>query len=228
MSDEEVIEEETEITAFDEKAEETEAEAEETEATGEEPAEEPADAEETAESESPSPTHIPIAALTAERRKRQEAAEKLEHYEDIPDPVEQPKEYAEFVRAQAQTNTLQDRINLSRSIMVDMDPEYETLEAEFMAAVATEKNGEVQIVNQDLFNQFQESANPAKFARDMGKSIKEYREKMAPDYEQKLRAKWEAERAVVPDLTTATSEKSNSTPDEKPAGLDSIFEGSPL
>ena len=234
----EVIEEpveDTNITVFDEVAEPEEVETEEAkgETTDEEPTAETQDEAEETEttSEPPSqPKHVPIAALTAERRKRQEAAAKLEHYEEIPDPVENPKEYAEFVRDQAQANSLQERINLSRSIMTDMDPDYTRYEAEFMSAVAkVDENGKVtEILNQDLLNQFRESPNPAKFARDMGKDIVAYRERMDPEFEQKLRQKWEAERAIMPDLTTATASGTNSEPVEQPADLNNVFDGSPL
>jgi hypothetical protein len=242
---EEVVEvEDTSITVFDEAEPEVEAEAETTEeAKGEEEAEEVTEVTETEEttSEPPSqPQHVPIAALTAERRKRQEAAAKLEHYEEIPDPVESPKEYAEFVRNEAQANSLNERINLSRSIMVDMDPDYSKYEAEFMASVSEPLMGEdgkqviengipqVKIVNQDLFNQFRDSPNPAKFARDMGKDIQMYRERMDPAFEQKLRQQWEAEKATMPDLTTATASGNNSEPVETPTELSNVFDGSPL
>jgi hypothetical protein len=214
MADEEAVTEETEeviedstINVFDETTDEADAD----EVKGEEQTEETAestDESEESESEPPSQNHVPIAALTAERRKRQEAAAKLEHYEEIPDPVENPREYAEFpreyaefVKAQAEGNSLQDRINLSRSIMVDMDPEYTRYEAEFMAAVSKQgEDGNIEITNQDLFNQFRESPNPAKFARDLGKDILLYKQRSDPDYEQKLRQQWEAEKAVMPDL----------------------------
>ena len=39
-----------------------------------------------------------------------------------------------------------------------------------------------------------------------------------------MRKKWEAERAVVPDLTTATASGSNSDPVENPADLKTIFD----
>ena len=235
MADEEAVTEETEeviedstINVFDETTDEADAD----EVKGEEQTEETAestDESEESESEPPSQNHVPIAALTAERRKRQEAAAKLEHYEEIPDPVENPREYAEFVKAQAEGNSLQDRINLSRSIMVDMDPEYTRYEAEFMAAVSKQgEDGNIEIINQDLFNQFRESPNPAVFARDLGKDILLYKQRSDPDYEQKLRQQWEAEKAVMPDLTTATASGANSEPVDKPTDLNSVFDGSPL
>ena len=227
--------------AFAEPSEETE-EAEEIEATEESTDEtgEPEESDESEDSEEsgspPQQQHVPIAALTAERRKRQEAEKKLEELEnDLPDPVENPKEFAEHVKNASEASRVQDRINLSRDILMDTDPNYLTYEQEFMNAVAKTETGEdgqpnVSIVNQDLYNQFMASSNPARFARDMGKDIKTLRERMDPNYEQKLREKWEAEKldVEVPDLTEATESNSNSEPVETPADLSNVFDGSPL
>lgn len=98
-----------------------------------------------------------------------------------------------------------------------------------MAAVSKQgEDGNIEITNQDLFNQFRESPNPAKFARDLGKDILLYKQRSDPDYEQKLRQQWEAEKAVMPDLTTATASGANSEPVDKPTDLNSVFDGSPL
>lgn len=167
-----------------------------------------------------------MAALIAERRKRQEAENKLKEYEAkkaVPDPIDDPEGYANHVKLDNQSAMLQTKITLSRDLMIDNTTDYAEKEAVFIGLVVDQDG---KITNQSLLQQFQESANPARFAYQHAKEHLEVQQLKDPKYRENLEAELrlkilkelEADAsksetltaAQVPDLTTATASAKNS------------------
>lgn len=211
-------EEETRVEAKEEEPEKGEAEkpTEEPEAKAEEePVETPSTEQEAGQ----------MAALIAERRKRQELENKLKEYETekpkVPDPIEQPEEYAAYIEQKADTSILDTKITLSRDVMMDANKDYEEKESVFMGLVL---DSEGKVIDQSLLTKFQESKNPAKFAYEQAKEHLEIQQLKDPKYREKLKdevrlevlKELEAESTQgklkatdVPDLTTAAASGKN-------------------
>lgn len=158
-------------------------------------------------------THGLQAALLAERRKRQEAEAKLKELSApkqeqaaIPDPIEDPNGYANYISQQTAGANLQNRLAMSRELAVSILPDYEQKEAVFLSMV---RDDEGRITDQGLWQRLMAAPNPAKFAYDTANQALMVRERMSPDYEAKIRAderaKIEAELAALkPKALTAT------------------------
>lgn len=230
---------------------EPEVKAETAEKTAEPEAEEATDAttEAKAETEAEPVAETPtaeqgqLAALLAERDKRQKLETELNDLkskiepEVIPDPIEDPTGYAEFVRNQSVQSELQTRVNLSRDVMLEVDPDFARLEGVFMGMIM---DNEGKVTDQSLLNQFQSAPNPAKFARDKAKEHEQIEAFKDPKYQENLeaevRAKVLAEIAEagktttateVPDLTQSAA-GSNMTPQTSKTELGEIFEDAEL
>lgn len=240
---EEVTGEESLSDAFNDTEDEPEA------IVAEEEAEEEKGAEEvTAEAETePEPVETPStesaglqAALVAERRKRQEAEEKLkglEEPETVPDPIEDPTGYADFITAKSDKGLLQTRIDLSRDVMMDSKEDYLEKETVFMGLIGNvDDDGKLSITDQTLFTKFQAAKNPARFAYQHAVQHLDIAAKSDPNYRDNLKAELKAEilaemggkptglkATEVPNLTKATATKSNSEPVEKLQELEDMF-----
>jgi len=225
-----------ETKAEDEKGEVEEPETEEVEAK----ADDTGKTETETTAEPPSAEQGQMAALLAERQKRQAAETKLAELEakaqeTIPDPIEDPEGYSKHLSDNNAKSALNTRIELSREIMVETDPDYIELEKVFMGLV-TDSEGNV--IDASLLQQFQNDKFPARFARDHAKAHREMQKLKDPKYRETLKAEVRAEvlaeiqkeskkgvSAVdMPDLTTSTASGSNSGPVEKPLTLEGMFE----
>lgn len=190
---------------------------------------------------------VPVAALLAERLKRQKAEEALaavtpEEAEDVPDPIEDPEGYKNYLQSSVDTQALKTKVEMSRTVMMTIEPDYPVIEQEFMQSVGTlDEDGKlVNITNPALQQQFLTADNPCKFAVDYIKDKREIAELRDPSYKDRLKAEVREElikefgqpvpEAVkVPDLTTATAAGSNSVETVKAIeSIDELFEDSPL
>lgn len=182
-----------------------------------------------------------MAALIEERRKRQAAEARLKELEgkekeSVPDPIESPEEYAQYIEAKSQSVNQTALRTMSRDVMMDLKEDYLQKEAVFMGLVA-DKEGN--IIDQSLFDKFNASRNPARFAYDFAIEHEKIEALKSPDYEAKLREKILAElqeelknpklkATEVPDLTTAAAAGSNSQPVVKDLEMEDLFKDSPL
>lgn len=217
----------------------------ETAETADKPAEEKGETEvktpekeETKVAETPSAEETGLkAALTAERRKRQEAEEKLREKETktkIPDPIEDPEGYANHLRVENGKVEFKTRIALSRDLMMDAKEDFADKEKVFMELVS---DADGNIIDESLFRRFQESPNPARFAYNHAKEHLEILELKSPDYKEKLKAELRKEleeemksvsATQVPNLTKATAAGSNSQKVEELTELSDMFKDSRL
>jgi len=192
------------------------------------------------EAEPPAAEHGQIAALLAERDKRQKAEKRLAELEakiepeQRIDPIEDPEAYADKLETDRASDSLRTKITLSQSMMTELDPDYLRLEGIFKGLIADDEGN---VTDEGLVRQFQQADNPAKFARDHAKQHEEIEAMKDPKYQENLEAKIRAEvlaeiaekakkgvSAVdVPDLTNATSVGSNSIEAEGPTTLESLF-----
>lgn len=178
------------------------------------------------------------AALVAERRRRQDAEARLRTQETkkAPDPIEDPDGYANHIESRSQQNEFSTRIAISRDLMIDANPDFESVEKVFMGLVVDEAGN---ITDESLFRKFQSAPNPARFAYNAAKEHLQVQELKSPAYRETLKAALRAEieaemkgkKSVVPavpDLVTSTASGSNSSKVERLAEMDEIFEGSKL
>ena len=194
--------------------------------------------------ETPSAESIGLqAALVAERHKRQEAEKKLKDIEvpeTIPDPIEDPKGYADHISAKSDKNLLSTKIELSRDLMMDSKDDYVEKEKVFMDLIGKDDDGVFNITNQSLFAMFQEAKSPARFAYDHAVQYLDVQTKSDPKYRENLKAELlaeiqkdaekevnkEAEKGVkatdVPNLTQASA-GSNTVQVEKLVDLEEMF-----
>ncbi len=191
-------------------------EVEETEAKAE---------EETTETEVVTPTTEQsglYAALQAERKKRQEAEERLAKKEPevVPDPMDDPEGYAKHIEQKADKGLLETRISLSRDLMMDSKDDYLEKEKVFMGMIMDDEG---KVIDKTLHEKFLASSNPAKFTYDTAKEHLEIQELKSPDYRDKLKAEIRAELLAemkvpeiksvkpteVPNLTKASEAGSN-------------------
>lgn len=198
---------------------------------------------------------VPIAALHAERRKRQEAEAKLRDIQEgkkIPDPIEDPEGYSKHIESVVSARSLDDRITMSRELYAELKDDYAEKEKVFMQLVGAEfdEDGKLlSIQDEGLLKKFHASKNPAKFAYDTANEHLEIQKLRDPKYKEQLeneirqkildelnkdkkddKPKDKTVKATeVPDLTQATASGSNSIQKEKEVSeLDDVFEGSVL
>lgn len=212
MDEQDVFDEETEVTETEEVEEAEETEKGVTE-------------DKTEEEESPSSDSqtVPMSALLAERRKRQEAEERLEAQEKnkAPDPVTDPEGYEVY----RESKELTGRIQLTQDLMRDLVEDYDEKEKVFLGLVSKEVDGQIQITDQTLYQKFISSPNPAKFAYNHAKAHEDYLEKTSDEYEKKVEEKilrrlkeagaLNVDAADLPDLTTVADVQSNNSLSEK-------------
>lgn len=240
MTDEKVTEEEdveTKIedvdTAFDDESDGQE-EVEPDKAQEAEPGNDPKKPEDTGEEE-PSPPEepksVPIAALHDERRKAQQAREELERLkallpetDEAPDPYDDIDKYNEYMRKkwdkeqkETQDAAIRERIEKTRSEMLEQHNDYSTMEKVFELAAAED---------QSLISKMLASDNPAKFAYEEGKK---YREKYLGAKPEETKEPSPAEKRnnqalSGANLATATAQEKNTPTPEKELELDDVFD----
>lgn len=227
--------EETKVAVTEDKVKEPEKPEPATE--GEE-TEEPEGKAETTTAEEKS---VPIKALTEERRKRQEAEKRAEELEakltkiepeKVPDPVEDPEGYKQYMEDSRHLDALKVKVSLSRDVMLDLKTDY-----------AEKENVFVELARKNLFlvQQMNASPNPAKFAYQTAVEHLETTKLRDPKYKETLKEEIRKEILAelkgtarkksaldVPDLTQATAAGKNSDKTESLAELDDIMQGSPL
>lgn len=180
-------------------------------------------------------------AVLDERRKRQELERQLRELqnqvnnpkeeEEIPDPIDDPVGYKDYVKNSLKQEMFAERVNETRIEMEAKHDDYLEMEQKF-----------IELSNDDpkLAKQLRQSSNPAKFAYDTAKRYFESQKFNDPDYQVKLREEIKKEilaelaknqsiskatsRVNLPDLTSRTSANSNVDPKEEYKGtLEEIF-----
>lgn len=178
-------------------------------------------------------------AVLDERRKRQELEAKLAKYEEEkvekikrPDVLEDQEGAFQHTESAFENKLFQERINLTRELMMEAKPDYPEMAALFLEMVKE---------NPSLESEIRNSSNPAKFAYNKAKERVEYDEfqktKETPEYKQFLEAKKSGKLNAlveetpeqkrnksalnVPDLINSTSAKSGHTEGER--SLDQIL-----
>jgi hypothetical protein len=196
---------------------------------------------ETEEAETPSAADTGhLAGMLAERDKRQKAEARIKELEAAVepesriDPIEDPEGYRDSIEAKATASELRTKITLSQSMMTELDPDYTRLEGVFKGLIADEEG---HITDENLVRQFQQSDNPAKFARDHAKEHESIAAMKDPAYkvnlEAEIRAKVLAEIAEkakqgisvtdVPNLTGAPAAGTNSIKPAEPVTIEGMF-----
>lgn len=148
--------------------------------------------------------HIPISAYLDEKRKRQELEAKLQEREqpkpqekDEPDIFVDPKGFTDGIKNEIKQTVLQERINLSRELMLGIKDDYTEKEARFVEMVKADAS---------LLAKMNASANPAKFAYDTAAKAMEHEAKLKlvdeigdpVAYKEKLKAEILAELGQTP------------------------------
>lgn len=129
---------------------------------------------------------VPLKALEEERRKRQEAEARINQQEPkrAPDIFEDPEGYQKHMTELLNQTRTQDRIALSREMLMIVKDDYEQRENEFL-----------ELAKQDemLIAKMANSSNPAKFVYETAvKAEKAKQLENVDQYEAKLRAEIEA------------------------------------
>lgn len=151
------------------------------------------------------PEHVPIAALMAEREKRQkhekelaEARKQLEEIQaqkaqQLPEFFADPEGYVQSVAAQVEFRA---RDRMFAAMEEEQREAHEDFDAHFEAAMAEAQHNPA--IARDILN----AKNPAKAAYQLGKRMAQAAAltadpaKYEAELEAKLRAKWEAEQAA--------------------------------
>lgn len=226
-----------EADTVEEEVEETEAEATETEAetdVKEEP--EKAQPEASSAEEPPKDDRVPLAALQAERKKRQEESRLRQEYEarlrefeeqQLPKFNEAPEQHVHALLARERQQMTQVLYASMEEAARETYPDYD--------AVFQEVEQYVQ-ENPAALYELQKAANPAIAAYKLGKRVRELREMQDPAaYRQKIEAKIRAEieaeykakaqatQAIPPDLSASRSAGGNEAPDPRDV-FDSVFQ----
>jgi len=226
---------------------EVEGETETAAATTEEAADAVADAiaETSGEpAETPTAEQGQLAALMAERDKRQKAETRVKELESQiepeaqPDPIEDPQGYKAKLDSERAASDLKTKITLSQTMMEELDPDYKRLEGVFTGLIS---DADGNITDEGLLRKFQNSPNPAKFARDHAKSHEVVTALKDPKYEENLEAKIRekilaeiAEQSTgvsaveVPNLTTTTAQGANTEQVERVETITEMFADSEL
>lgn len=212
-NDEVLADEESTLDVFDEEVEEVDQEPtgaeEESPASQQEPDQPEAETDVSGDSSPPDDAEsdqertVPLSALQDERRKRQERDAELEEWRtgkrqpeqqqtqeppQVPDPVIDPKGYAQHIQNQNQLGNLETKMTLSREIMSGAHEDYSEAETAFLGNVIQKsEDGQVVVTNQPLFNKMMRSQNPAKLMYEEGKKMIEINRRLSPDFENSLR-----------------------------------------
>lgn len=222
FDEEETTEEVTEPDDSDVEGSEDEAETKEPQKGDEDEGEPPASEKQKSSDEKV----VPLSVLQAIRRENQEIKAKLKSIEEAPDPVINPKGFTKHIQTANDRARLQDRIDDSREIALDVYPDFEEKEQLFLEEItAKDENGKLKIINQPLLDEMNAARNPAKFAYERGQKRAVLLERSSDDYETKVRNRIIAEMkskrpdfdfsSLAPDLTnvTATSKNTNRVED---------------
>lgn len=191
--------------------------------------------------------HVPRKALEDERRKRQELERQIaeltgkstqqtqqpqqqpqpsqqRQFPQRPDPWTDPEGAAAYDQMMFQHQLFETRVITSKELMRTVKPDFDEMEKIFIEAASADPWLEQQLVQHPM---------PAKFAYEQGRKLKLMRE-IGDDpaaYEQRLREKWEAERAgqqqapVVPAAPAAPKSLAN-TASTQPRLKNGQFAGS--
>lgn len=183
-------------------------------------------------------------AVIDERRKRQELEARYRELEErlnqmqrgserqeeeIPDPVSDPKGYAEYVRNSISNDMYIERVTETRKSMLEEHEDYLEMENKFIELSNKDSN---------LAQQIRKVANPAKFAYETAKKFLDNEKYKDPNYLQTLEQemekrilaklageqfkKSESSGSVLPDLSkTASSKNGDKFPEQK--SLDDIL-----
>jgi len=181
----EVVEETPEVEAAEVETEDVATEGE----TAEPPA-----------ADEPKETHVPIAALTDERHKRQEAERKfnelqaqIEAQTPPPNPIDDPEGALEHLRGEVSKGMWEMKTDLSREMMSGIHSDYAEKEQAFIEMAQT---------NPALVQQMQAAPNPAKFAYETAtkaaelaelQNVDEYKAKLKAELRNELLAEMKAE-----------------------------------
>ena len=236
MTDEaEVVEDDTINSLFEEESEESESPKVE-----EETPEVTVDETESKEEETTEPTSdkeeaktVPIAALLDERQKRQQLEGRLEELEkqlpqkdEAPDPITDPDDYESYIRTKVEkefndkaANEYTEKVNASRSIMLETEADYVDMEKIFMIMTTTDDT---------LATQMNASADPAKFAYDAAKTYRDslLKPEVAETITDIVESPTETRNksaVAAPSIASATAQTSNTTPVEKDESLNEMF-----
>lgn len=159
-----------------------------------------------------------------EKRKRQQTEQQIKNSQPIPDPEDQPEEYAKFMVAT--------RVDQSRDLLMSLDAysDYEEKESYFINQMLPARP--------DLALRMANDKNPALFAYKAAQEEMKLQELKDPAYVEKLRQQLEAElrekllsemsgktkSPQVPDLTRAAATAKNTNPKlEEIENIDEIF-----
>ena len=175
----------------------------------------------------PEPAHVPTAALTDERRKRQAAEARIQELERqlnapqqhpvqqptqpqvqapaLPDMFEDPEGYTRAIQAQMQQQVVATRLDMSETIARQSHPDFDEKMQAFQQAVQRRP---------DLIDQMMSDPHPAGFAYKVGTDFLEYSQLGNLDaYKAQLRAEIEAElRAQAPAAPAAPAPAAPAAP----------------
>lgn len=157
---------------------------------------------------------VPLAALRAEREKRQRYETELQQYRQQqpfnPEVFHQDPRAIQSYVDQRLTN---ERINLSRSMVASIHADYEAMEELFVQEADR---------NPALVSQLLQAENPALFAYQTAKSLQTLQEAKSGELEKRLRAEIEAKvraeldskqtPSVPPDLSAVRSTRGTDAP----------------
>lgn len=122
------------------------------------------DADSAPETPSGEDQSVPRQALLDERRKRQEAEERLRQLEpadeEAPDPTDDPEGHERYLRAKWEREQWQERATKSRDRMLEKQPDYEEKEKHFLYLASQDP---------ELIKQMNEDPDPAAFAYNKAK-----------------------------------------------------------
>lgn len=199
----------------------------------------PAASETSPEPTPPQENTVPLTAVLDERRKRQALEAELAELkqqrepEKVPDVIDNPNEYTNYVSQKIDQGMVQARISMSQEFMRMQDSEYDAKEAEFL---------EMAQQNPQLGQQLVQHAMPAKFvvetvdkARELKRmdNVDEYKAQLRAEVEAQVRKELELEiqaekekasqmSKLKPSLANARSSKDQSDPVD--LTLDDLFD----
>lgn len=182
----------------------------------------------------PKEEHVPLAALKAERAKRQEYEARLRQYEQqaqapLPSFNESPEGYVQSLLHQHEQHVTQRMLGALEAQAREVYPDYDEV---FQIVQESAENNPV------LTQQIMQAPNPAMAAYKLGKQLREMKAMADPDayrakieaevrakvdaeYRAKEEAKAKAAQAIPPDLTAARASRDEDVlPDDS---LDSIL-----
>jgi len=176
------------------------------------------------------PTSVPLAALQDERRKRQALEDEVTNLrgqipksDEAPDPYEDIDAYNAYMRNKweqenqaSQAAVRNQRINKSRSKMLETVADYDEMERVFQFMTAEDPS---------LVEKMFASGNEAKFAYDTAKLYKESLLKPAEETKTELSDDEKRNKSALemPNLATATAQAKNTETLEKEADIEDVF-----